>query len=205
MISDSKIEYLDSAFNGTAESQGYKNAKLAIKYVLFDDENSIDKKLQNGDKWKFISSKYNGRELAKKLHHMDLMHILIKFSYVYFAKLNIPFKLDQEKYLELKNSLFPSIASTINEQIELVVYASLISVGEAYIFLSTHKDVVMNILDLFISERYLNHKQEEYNNFEGIPYPKMKIAEYEYFIDKYNNLDIEFSLLKRKSPDYINE
>lgn len=204
MVSDSKIEYLDNAFWGTYESQGFKNAKLAIKYVLFNDDSEIDEKLKKGDKWQFISSNLNGREQAKLLHQKDLMHILIKFCYQYFALQNEPFKIDRKTYLELKENVFPSIALTSQEAVEFVLYAALISVEEAYILLSTHNDVVMMLVDLLIHERYLEKKALEYDNFKEIPYPRMKMKEYEYFIEKYRSLDIEFSLLKRKDPDYEN-
>lgn len=201
-MSDSKIEYLDKAFLGTVESQGFKNAKLAIKYVLFDDEDAIDKKLRNGDKWQFISSNYNGRELARKLHHIDLMHILVEFCYQYFGNLNIAFSINKEAYLEIKNRVFPTIGLTTDELVEFVVYAALISGEEAYILLSTHKDIVMSLVDLLIQERYLEDKKEIYDNFKEIKNPAMGEEEYNYFIDRYNNLNIEFGLLKRKSPDY---
>ncbi len=201
-MSDSKIEYLDKAFLGTMDSQGFKNAKLAIKYVLFDDENSIDKKLRNGDKWRFISSNYNGRELAKKLHQMDLMHILVEFCYEYFGLLNREFKMNKERYLEIKESMFPTMALTSDELVEFIVYAALISVEEVYVLLSTHKDIVMSLVDLLIKERYLDNKREELDNFKGIEEPVMAQDEYDYFMGRYSSLDIEFSLMKRKNPDY---
>lgn len=204
MVSDSKIEYLDLAFLGTMESQGFKNAKLAIKYVLFDDEDSIDKRLRKGDKWMFISSKYNGRDLAKKLHHMDLMHMIVKFCYQYFGILNIPFTMNKERYLEVKENVFPTMLLTLDELVEYVVYAALISVEEVYVLLGSHKDMVMALVDLMIKERYLEDKKNEYDNFKEIPYPRMKMNEYEYFISRYRSLDIEFSLLKRKNPEYLN-
>ena len=86
--------------------------------------------------------------------------------------------------------------------VEFVVYAALISGEEAYILLSAHKDIVMSLVDLLIQERYLEDKKEIYDNFKEIKNPTMGEEEYNYFIDRYNNLNIEFGLLKRKSPDY---
>lgn len=202
MVSESKIEYLDTAFWATYESQGFKNAKLAIKYVLFNDDTEIDEKLKKLDKWQFISNINKGRELAKKLNQKDLMHILIKFCFQYFAFLNCPFEIDHEKYLELKDNVFPTMALTTDEIVEFVVFASLIGVDEAYILLSTHNDVVMALVDLFIHERYFLKKNKEYDDFKEISYPRMKMKEYEKFIEKYNNLDWEFSFLKRKDVNY---
>ena len=201
-ISDSKIEILDLAFLGTMDSQGFKNAKLAVKYVLFDDEEAIAEKLKGGDKWRFISSKNNGRELCKSLHHSDLMHMLVKFCFSYFGLSNKPFTFDKEKYEELKDNFFPSMALNTKEMVEYVVYATLISVEEAYVLLGSHKDLVMSLVDLLINERYLEDRREELDSFKEIGYPRMKINEYNYFIEKYNTIDLEFSLLKRNISDY---
>ena len=47
-----RIKDLDDIFYATKESQGYNNAILAIRYVLFDDDSVFDEETQpEGNKY----------------------------------------------------------------------------------------------------------------------------------------------------------
>ncbi len=202
MTSKDIYDSIDKAFLGTTKSKGYTNAKKAIKYVLFDDKDSIEEHTINQNKWLFISNSLNGREMIKKLHHVDLMQLLIKFCFAYIGMQDRPFQMDKTKYLEYKSDMFIAMKINNEELIEFIVYSSIYNIEETYIFLSTNKDVQLIIIDLLIKERYKKKLSKEYDNFKEIAFPKMQILRYEKFIEKYHNLDLEFALIKRKTPGY---
>ncbi len=202
MTSKDITDSVDKAFLGTALSLGYTNAKKAIKYVLFDDTKSVENNQLNKNKWLFISNSQKGRDLTKKLHHIDLMQMLINFCYCYIGLENKPFTITKTKYKELKSDMFVTMTLTNEELIEYVIQASMISIEEAYILLSTNKELQLNILNSLIKQRYKNKLSKDLDNFKEIKFPKMKIKQYETFIEKFNNLDLEFALLKRKTPNY---
>ena len=92
-----KIDWLDDIFYGTKESKGTRNAVGAIKLVLLDDYSVVPEGMEIGDKFEFISSKYNGRAKAKMLQDIDIIQILCNYALASFGLRNTKFNIKNKR------------------------------------------------------------------------------------------------------------
>lgn len=205
-LEKSHIEYLDKAFLGTMESQGYNNAKKAIKLCLLNDTSVLKGEEINYSKWLLISSKYNGRENIKKIGADDIAHILIKYALTDFAKKEKDFIVTEEDYIKHRQNPILSEGITSDKACEILAYAAFKDLYNAYILVLTNKPICSAIMDSLIENRYLNMLIDEYDNFDGkIKSPNLS-NEFRYmFYDKYKNLDKDFSYLKQEHINYVKD
>ncbi|MGM9834460.1 MAG: hypothetical protein ACI31M_01615 [Bacilli bacterium] len=203
-LRDSKISYLDAAFLGTSESQGFKNAKTAIKLCLFNDMSVLKDNNIDYSKWLLISSKYDGRRKAKMLQQDDLAHILIKYCMASFALRDVKFSVNESIYMEHRQN--PRISTNLTRKgaVELVAYAAFKDLYSAYVFLFSNLNVCNLVVDSLIEERYLNMQLDIFDNFNGyIISPEVENEfKYMYFM-KYRKLDEEFATIKNENDNYI--
>ena len=99
------IDYFDDIFYATKESQGYENAVLAIKYVLFNDDSVFENTNIEKDKYVYISKNKNARKKAMVFQQDDLAHILIKYCMASFGLRCKDFTITEEEFEDLKNKI----------------------------------------------------------------------------------------------------
>lgn len=200
-----KTDWLDDIFYGTKESKGLRDSVNAIKLVLFDDYSVVPEGIDIGDKYEFISSKRDGRAKAKMLQGIDLIHILSNFALCSFGIKNKDFNIDSITYSMYRNQGISNQGFTNDYIIELVTYALIDDIFGGYIFITSNKFIKEQLLDAFISERYLEGKMDELDSFD-----KELICEdinelvrekYKYTLD---NLDDMFLKIKRRDGNYLN-
>lgn len=203
-LSNSKIEYLDAAFLGTMESQGFKNAKSAIKLCLFNDMSVLGSKSIDYSKWLLISSKYDGRKKIKLLQADDLAHILIKYAMASFGLNGKKFTTTESIYMDHRQNPFKSANLTKEEAIDLVSYAAFHDIYSAYVFLFSNSNVCNILVDSFINDRYMNMLIDLYDNYDGKINSDEVSVEFKYmFYKKYNELDGLFESLKEDNENYV--
>lgn len=202
-LEKSHIDYLDAAFLGTMESQGYNNAKKAIKLCLLNDTSVLKGEMIDYSKWLLISNKYDGRKKIKKIQTDDIAHILVKYAMANFAKRKENFTVTDDDYAKHRQN--PMLSEGVSESFacELLAYAAFKDLYSAYILILTNNYLCSIIMDSLIENRYMNMLIDEYDNFDGkIKEPSLK-TEFKYmFYDKYKNIDKDFAILKQENINY---
>lgn len=202
-LSICKTKDLDDIFYATKESQGHNNAIMAIKYVLFDDTSVFEDREPEDNKYLYISSTNNARKKAMILQQDDLAHIIIKYCMASFGLRNKDFTITDEEFL-LNLKRIDTLELTGYEMIEQVAYAATGELYNAYTFLFQNHNLLLEVVDYMLNERYTSEYSESLDNFSGIidnndiPSEKRFV-----FYDAYNNLDDNFAELKRNNPEYI--
>lgn len=202
-LSECKIKDFDDIFYATKDSQGYKNAVLAIKYVLFDDDSVFNGKTPESNKYLYISSKNNARKKALVLQQDDLAHILIKYCMASFGLRGKDFNITNEEFL-VDQKRIDRLEISAYEMIEAVSFAAIGDLYTAYSFLYSNKKLLSSLVEYMIEERYVSEFKELIDNFSGIIDNKDISTDIRYaFYDAYNSLDENFSEIKRNNPEYI--
>ncbi len=202
-LSICKIKDFDDIFYATKESQGHNNAILAIKYVLFDDKSVFEGRKPDDNKFLYISNKNNARKKAMILQQDDLAHILIKYCMQSFALRNKDFTITDEEFM-LNMKRIDKLELTGYEMIEQVAYAATGELYNAYIFLYQNHNLLMEVVDYMLNERYTSEFKDRLDNFGGIIDNNDISTEVRFaFYDAYNNLDDNFAEIKRNNPEYI--
>lgn len=198
-----RIHDLDDIFYATKESQGTNNALLAIKYVLFDDETVFTDNNPDDNKYLYISSSNNARKKAMILQRDDLAHILIKYCMQSFGLRGKDFSVTNEEFVTNQKRI-DKLELSAYEMIEQVAYAAMGDIYTAYEFLYANHDLLIDVVDYMLNERYISELKDTLDNFSGIIDNNEISTETRYaFYDAYNTLDENFSELKRNNPDYI--
>ncbi len=194
---------LDDIFYATKESQGFNNAILAIKYVLFDDESVFEGREPEGNKYSYISNRNNARKKAMILQQDDLAHILIKYCMASFGLRGKDFTITEEEFL-INQKRIDRLEISAYEMIEQVAYAAMGELYTAYDFLFQNHRLLIDVVEYMLQERYITELKESLDNFSGIIDNKDIPTETRYnFYDAYNNLDDNFAEIKRNNPEYI--
>lgn len=194
---------LDDIFYATKESQGFNNAILAIKYVLFDDESVFEGRKPEGNKYSYISNRNNARKKAMILQQDDLAHILIKYCMASFGLRGKDFTITEEEFL-INQKRIDRLEISAYEMIEQVAYAAMGELYTAYDFLFQNHRLLIDVVEYMLQERYITELKESLDNFSGIIDNKDIPTETRYnFYDAYNNLDDNFAEIKRNNPEYI--
>lgn len=194
---------LDDIFYATKESQGYNNAIMAIKYVLFDDESVFKNAKPDDNKYLYISSTNNARKKAMILQKDDLAHILIKYCMASFGLRGKDFNITDEEFL-VNQKRIDRLDLTGYEMIEQVAYAATGELYNAYSFLFANKKLLLEVVDYMLNERYVSDLKEVLDKFSGIIDNNDISTETRYaFYDAYCNLDENFAEIKRNNDDYI--
>ena len=199
-----KMDWLDDIFYGTKESKGTRNAVGAIKLVLFDDYGVVPEGIEVGDKFEFISSKFNGRAKAKMLQDIDLVQILCKYALCSFGIKDSYFTIDYQTYEYYRTHKIVNKGFTKDFIVELVAFALCDSIFSGYILVASNKFLKEQLLDALIEERYIEGKEKELDEFDGalisdlVSYD-MKVK----FYTAFKNLDDSFLKIKRRDSEYI--
>jgi len=199
-----KTDWLDDIFHGTKESKGTRNAVGAIKLVLFDDYSVVPDGMEIGDKYEFISSKYDGRAKAKMLQDIDLIQILCNYAMSSFGICGDNFNLNKTTYDYYKTQKISNKGYDKEFIIELVAYALADSVYGGYILVAANNFIKEQLLDALIEERYISDKEKELDSFDGtLTSPliddELKLKYYTSF----KNLDDDFLKIKRRDSEYV--
>lgn len=198
-----KTQDLDDIFYATKESQGYNNALLAIKYVLFDDTSVFDGQKPEENKYLYISSTNNARKKAMLMQHDDLTHILVKYCMASFGLRGKVFNINEEDLL-LSLRRIERLEISAYEMIELVAYAAMGNLYNAENLLYGNKQILLDIVDYMLNERYVSNFKDALDNFSGIiDNNDIKTEQRFAFYDAYCNLDKSYEEIKRNNPDYI--
>lgn len=202
-LSSSKINEFDDIFYATRDSQGYTNAVLAIKYVLFDDISVFEGKKPCENRYLYISSTNNARKKAMLMQQDDLAHILIKYCMQSFGLRGKDFSFNSEEFaIDLKR--IERLDISPYEVIEKVAYAAMRDLYVAYSFLFTNQTILSSVVEYMIEERYISGLKETLDNFAGIIDNNEMKTEIKYaYYNAYNNIDENFAELKRNNQDYI--
>lgn len=202
-LSSSKINEFDDIFYATRDSQGYTNAVLAIKYVLFDDISVFEGKKPCENRYLYISSTNNARKKAMLMQQDDLAHILIKYCMQSFGLRGKDFSFNSEEFaIDLKR--IERLDISPYEVIEKVAYAAMNDLYVAYSFLFTNQTILSSVVEYMIEERYISGLKETLDNFAGIIDNNEMKTEIKYaYYNAYNNIDENFAELKRNNQDYI--
>ena len=198
-----RINDLDDIFYATKESQGTNNAVLAIKYVLFDDESVFQGEDHEGNKYLYISSANNARKKAMILQKDDLAHILIKYCMQSFGLRGKDFNVTDDEIVTNEKRI-KKLKISAHEMIEQVSFIAMGDIYKAYEYLYGNKELLLDVVDYMLNERYISELKDTLDNFSGIIDNNDISTETRYaFYDAYTNLDENFSELKRTNPDYI--
>lgn len=198
-----RTKELDDIFYATKESQGYNNAILAIRYVLFNDEEVFEEQKPESNKYTYISNKNNARKKAMLLQQDDLAHILIKFCMASFGLRCKDFTITEDEFL-INQKRIERLELSAYEMIEQVAYAAMGEVYNAYDFLYRNPKLLSEVVEYMLEERYITELKETLDNFSGIIDNNDIDAQVRYnFYDAYMNLDKNFAEIKRNNPDYI--
>lgn len=194
---------LDDIFYATKESQGYNNAIMAIKYVLFDDKTVFKNTKPDDNKYLYISSTNNARKKAMILQRDDLAHILIKYCMASFGLRGKDFNITDDEFL-LNQKRIDRLELTAYEMIEQVAYAAMGDIYNAYSFLFSNQSLLVEVVDYMLNERYIRDLKDSLDNFSGIIDNKTISTETRYaFYDAYCSLDDNFAEYKRNNEEYI--
>ena len=199
-----KTDWLDDIFYGTKESKGTRNAVGAIKLVLFDDYSVVPEGVDVGDKYEFISSKYDGRAKAKMLQNIDLIQILCTYAMQSFGIKRENFSLNQSSFNYYRTQKINHGYSK-DFIIELVAYSLMDSIYGGYILVASNKYIKEDLLDALIEERYIENKEQELNSFDGLLLNSLIDEELKLkYYNAYKTLDDDFLKIKRRDSDYVN-
>ena len=199
-----KKDWLDDIYFGTKESKGTRNAVGAIKLVLFDDLSVVPDGVEIGDKYEFISSKYDGRAKAKMLQNIDLIQILCNYAMSSFGIKGVSFTLNDSSFNYYRMQKITNHGYSNDFIIELVAYALMDSIYGAYILVSSNKFIKEDLLEALIEERYIEGKEEELNKFDGkLTNPLISEDIKQRYLEAFNNLDEDFFKIKRRDNDYV--
>lgn len=194
---------LDDIFYATKESQGYNNAIMAIKYVLFDDKTVFKNTKPDDNKYLYISSTNNARKKAMIFQRDDLAHILIKYCMASFGLRGKDFNITDDEFL-LNQKRIDRLELTAYEMIEQVAYAAMGDIYNAYSFLFSNQSLLVEVVDYMLNERYIRDLKDSLDNFSGIIDNKTISTETRYaFYDAYCSLDDNFAEYKRNNEEYI--
>lgn len=198
-----RTQDLDDIFYATKDSQGYNNALMAIKYVLFNDESVFNGRTPDSNKFLYISTTNNARKKAMILQQDDLLHILIKYCMASFGLRGKDFLVkDEDILLSLKR--IAKLELTPYEMIEQIAYAAIGNIYNAIDLLCENHEIYIDIVDYMLNERYVSDFKDKLDNFSGIiDNNDMKTEDRFAFYDAYCNLDESFAEIKRNNPDYI--
>lgn len=200
-----KTDWLDDIFHGTKESKGTRNAVGAIKLVLFDDYSVVPDGLEVGDKYEFISSKYDGRAKAKMLQDIDLIQILCNYALSSFGICGDNFSLNDTTYNYYRNQKISNRGYDKEFIVELVAYALTDSIYGGYILVAANPFIKEQLLDALIEERYIEGKEDELNSFDGTLKSSLIDDETKIkYFNAYKNLDDTFLKIKRRDSEYVN-
>lgn len=200
-----KMDWLDDIFWGTKDSQGIRNAVNAIKFVLFDDESVIPDGMVIGDKYEFISSRRDGRAKAKMLQPIDLVQILCTYAMQSFGLKHKKFDVSYEDYAKYRTKKIVDINLNKDFTTELVAYSLMDSIYGGYIFVSGNKYIKNILLDALISERYIDNKMKELDEFDGILKAEgIQAIDKKNFLNNFLRLDDDFLNIKRRDSEYLN-
>lgn len=199
-----RIKDIDDIFYATKESQGYSNAILAIRYVLFDDETVFEEgEKPEGNKYSYISNINNARKKAMILQQDDLAHILIKYCMASFGLRGKDFTITDDEFL-INQKRIDRLELSAYEMIEQVAYAAMGEVYNAYDFLFANHKLLLEVVQYMLEERYITDLKDTLDNFSGIIDNNDISSEVRFtFYDAYNNLDNNFAEIKRNNKNYI--
>lgn len=200
-LSKCKINDFDDIYYATKESQGYINAVLAIKYVLFNADDIVENTSDN--KYLFISSNNNARKKAMLMQQDDLGHILIKYCIASFGLRGKDFSITDDEFTMHRNRI-NRLDLTPYEMIEAVAYAAKGDINLAYSFLFENKKLLLDVVEYMIEERYIAELKDSLDNFSGIIDNNEISTETRYsFYEAWSNLDEAFAEIKRNNKEYI--
>ncbi|MBR1416424.1 MAG: hypothetical protein IJ572_01230 [Bacilli bacterium] len=199
-----KTDWLDDIFYGTKESKGTRNAVGAIKLVLFDDYDVVPDGVDIGDKYEFISSKFDGRAKAKMLQNIDLIQILCHYAMCSFGIKGENFTLNQSSYNYYRSQKITNHGYSKDFIIELVAYSLMDSIYGGYMLVSSNKFIREDLLDAFIEERYIEKKEHDLDTFDGtLINPLIDEENKLKYYTSFKNLDEDFFKIKRRDSEYI--
>lgn len=197
------ISEFDDIFYATKESQGFNDALLAIKYVLFDDNSMFVNRKPSANKYLYISKNNNARKKAMLLQRDDLAHILIKYCLASFGLRGKPFTITEQDFIAFRKNILTTDI-TAYETIELISYATIGDTYLAYNLLFENNKILNDLVEYMIQERYLSNLHEMLDNFNGIINNNEISKEERYkFYETYVNIDNTFAEIKRNNKDYI--
>lgn len=200
-LSICKIKDFDDIYYATKESQGYTNAVLAIKYVLFNADDIAENTSDN--KYLYISSNNNARKKAMLMQQDDLGHILIKYCIASFGLRGKDFTITDDEFTMHRNRI-NRLDLTPYEMIEAVAYAAKGDINLAYSFLFENKKLLLEVVEYMIEERYIAELKDSLDNFSGIIDNNDISTETRYsFYEAWSNIDESFAEIKRNNKDYI--
>ena len=197
-----RIKDLDDIFYATRDSQGYENAVLAIKYVLFDMKDVLEDNTPD-NKYLFISNHNDARKKAMLLQQDDLAQILIKYCMASFGLRGVDFNITDDEFTTDRKRI-DRLDVSAYEMIEKVAYAAMGDIYTAYVFLFSNKKLLASVIDYMIEERYVSLLKDALDSFSGIIDNNDIESERRFsFYDAYMNIDKNFAELKRNNKDYI--
>lgn len=197
------IDYFDDIFYATKESQGYENAVLAIKYVLFDDDSVFENTNIEKDKYVYISKNKNARKKAMVFQQDDLAHILIKYCMASFGLRCKDFTITEEEFEKIRERI-EIMDIPPYEMIELISYATIGDIYIAYQLLYANQKNLSNVVEYMIEERYISKYRDELDKFNGI-IENMEVPKnirYKYY-ETYATIDDSFAEIKRNNNEYL--
>lgn len=202
-LTECRIKDFDDIFYATKESQGYANAVLAIKYVLFDDETVFDGEVPIGNKYTYISSTNNARKKAMLLQRDDLGHILVKYCMQSFGLRGKDFTFTDDEFV-LDRKRIDRLELSPYEMIERIAYAASFDALTAEEMLFANPRRLSEVVEYMIEERFITELKDSLDNFSGIIDNNDIPADDRYkFYDAYQNIDESFAEIKRNNKDYI--
>lgn len=198
-----RINDFDDIFYATKESQGFHNASLAIRYVLFDDESVFNGRQHEDNKYIYISNLNNARKKAMMFQRDDLAHILIKYCMSSFGLRNKDFIITDEEFI-LDQKRIDRLEISAYEMIEAVSYAAMGDIYVAYNFLFANQKLLSAVVEYMLEERYISELKDALDNFSGIIDNNQINTEKRYtFYKTYTHLDESFAEMKRNNEEYI--
>ena len=199
-----KKDWLDDIFYGTKESKGTRNAVGAIKLVLFDDYSVVPDGVDVGDKYEFISSKYDGRAKAKMLQDIDLIQILCQYAMSSFGIKGENFNLNEASFNYYRSQKITNHGYSTDFIIELVTYAMMESIYGAFILVASNKFIKSDLLDALIEERYIENRQSELDEFDGkLTNSNISDEDKVRFYRAFKFIDEDFFKIKRRDSEYV--
>ena len=198
-----RIKDFDDIFYATKDSQGTANAVMAIKYVLFNDDSVFEGAEPEENKYLYISNTNEARKKAMIFQIDDLAHILIKYCMQSFGLRGANFTITEEELL-INQKRIDRLEISAYEMIEQVSYLATNDIYNAYNYLFSNYNILMDVVDYMLNERYIRNMKKILDNFSGIIDNNDMKTEIRYaFYDAYQNIDENFAELKRNDPDYL--
>ena len=197
------IDYIDDIYEATRDSQGTKNALLAIKYVIFDIEEALGDSTPLPNKYLYISKTNNARKKAMLLQYDDLLHILTKYAMASFGLRGSDFNIkDEDVIIALKR--IDRLEISTYELIEMIAYTAMNNILESEVLIFTNKKLLKDLVDYMLSERYISEFKDSLDNFSGIIDNEDIPSETRFrFYDAYSKIDETFAEIKKNDPNYI--